>query len=320
MKKPVIFITRKIPEAVLDPYRKSFELLMWDEEETPVPRDVLLQEAKGADGVLCLLTEKIDREFFDTAGSLKVVANMAVGFDNIDTEAAKEKGVVVTNTPDVLTETTADLAFALLMAAARRIVEASDYIREGKWEHWSPYMLAGSDVHGKTIGIVGMGRIGEAVARRAKGFGMSIIYHNRSRKVDAEKELDAKYKDFNSLLEEADFVVCLTPLTNETRNMFSEDTFKRMKDSAVFVNVSRGGTVDEEALYHAVEREEIAAAGLDVFQNEPICADHPLVQLKNVVCLPHIGSSSTETRTKMLELCLDNLKAVFNDEPPITPV
>lgn len=320
MKKPIIYITRKIPGEILVPYQDFLDFRMWEEEEIPVPRDVLLQEVKEADGVLCLLTEKIDRELLENAPQLKIVANMAVGYDNIDVEAAPEKDVIVTNTPDVLTETTADLAFSLLTAAARRIVEANDYIRAGKWDHWSPYLLAGSDIHGKKVGIVGMGRIGESIARRAKGFGMSILYHNRSRKPGAEKELGATYMDFDELLREADFVVSVIPLTTETRKLFNEDAFQKMKSSAIFINVSRGGVMDEKALYHALNEKMIRAAGLDVFEEEPIDANHPLVKLDNVVCLPHIGSASVETRTKMLKLCMDNLLAVFNGEGPITPV
>lgn len=318
--KPVIYVTRKIPNDVLKPYEDVFDIRMWDHEDVPVPRDVLLREVESADGVLCLLTEKIDRDFLIAAKNLKIVANMAVGYDNIDVEAAREQGVVVTNTPDVLTETTADLTFALLMTTARRIVEATDYIREGKWEHWSPYLLAGSDIHGKTIGIVGMGRIGEAVARRAKGFDMSVLYHNRSRKGNVEQELDASYRDFTDLLQEADYVVSLVPLTAETTKMFDREAFQNMKSSAIFINVSRGGTVDELALYDALVNHDIQAAGLDVFDQEPISPDHPLMGLNNVVCLPHIGSASIETRTRMLKLCLDNLKAVLNGEEAITPV
>ncbi|TFJ92777.1 2-hydroxyacid dehydrogenase [Lentibacillus salicampi] len=318
--KSVIYITRKIPDALLRPYQDSFTFRMWDKENVPVPRDVLLREVAAADGVLCLITESIDREFLAAAQHLKIVANMAVGYDNIDVDAAREHGVVVTNTPDVLTETTADLTFALMMATARRIVEAADYIREGKWDYWAPYLLAGSDIHDKTIGIVGMGRIGEAVARRAKGFGMSILYHNRSRKNHAEQELGAFYSDFPELLQEADFVVSLVPLTEQTSEIFNQDAFKQMKSSAVFVNVSRGGTVDEQALYEALTSREIRAAGLDVFTNEPISPEHPLLGLDNVVCLPHIGSASAATRTSMIELCFDNLQAVMNGERVITPV
>lgn len=318
--KPVIYITRKIPEDILQPYRDAFDFRMWEKENEPVPRDVLLREIASVDGVFCLLSEKIDHEFLAAAGNLKVVANMAVGYDNIDIQAANEHGVIVTNTPDVLTETTADLTFALMMAAARRIVEASDYIRDGKWEYWTPYLLAGSDIHDKTIGIVGMGRIGEAVARRAKGFGMSILYHTRTRKEQAEQELGVAHRGFTELLEEADFVISLVPLNEQTDKMFNQEAFGNMKSSVIFVNASRGGVVDENALLEALKSNEIQGAGLDVFANEPISPEHPLTGLDNVVCLPHIGSASTDTRTKMIELCLDNLKAVLNGQEAITPV
>ncbi|MFD1361455.1 2-hydroxyacid dehydrogenase [Lentibacillus salinarum] len=320
MMKPVVYVTRKIPDDVLQPYREVFNIRMWEKEDKPVPRDILLREAAKADGLLCLLTESVDKELLAAAKNLKVVANMAVGYDNIDVEAARSNGVVVTNTPDVLTETTADLTFALLMATARRVVEAADYIREGKWDYWSPYLLAGSDIHGKTIGIAGMGRIGEAVARRAKGFGMSIQYNNRSRKEKAEQELSAVYKNFTAMLQGSDFIVSLVPLTQKTAQMFDEEAFRNMKSSAIFVNVSRGGTVDEQALYDALTNGQIRAAGLDVFDQEPISPEHPLVGLQNVVCLPHIGSASEATRTKMLKLSLDNLKAVLDGEKAITPV
>ncbi|SFD94287.1 glyoxylate reductase [Lentibacillus persicus] len=318
--KPVIYITRKIPETILQPYQDAFEFRMWEKENEPVPRDVLLREITSVDGVFCLLSEKVDREFLDAASNLKIVANMAVGYDNIDVEEAHNRGVTVTNTPDVLTETTADLTFGLMMATARRMVEASDYIRDGNWKYWSPYLLAGSDIHHKTIGIVGMGRIGEAVARRAKGFGMSILYHTRTRKEEAEQELGAVHRGFTELLHEADFVVSLVPLNNETAKMFNEEAFKHMKSSAIFVNASRGGVVDEDALVEALTVNEIQGAGLDVFANEPISPEHPLVGLDNVVCLPHIGSASADTRTKMIELCLDNLRAVLSGKDAITPV
>ncbi|GAB4072776.1 D-glycerate dehydrogenase [Barrientosiimonas marina] len=318
--KPVIYVTRKVPEDVLQSYRALFNIRMWEETEQPVPRSVLLREISQADGLLCMLTESIDQECLAAAKNLKVVANMAVGYDNVNVEAAHERGIVVTNTPDVLTETTADLTFALLSATARRIVEASDYIRNGNWTNWSPYLLAGSDIHGKTIGIAGLGKIGEAVARRAKGFGMSILYHNRSRKEKAEQELGAVYKGFTEMLQESDFVVSLVPLTDETAAMFDETAFQNMKSSAIFINVSRGGTMDEEALLQALTTQRIRAAGLDVFAEEPISPEHPLLGLQNVVCLPHIGSASETARTKMLELCLTNLNAVLHGQEPLTPV
>ncbi|MGM8365191.1 2-hydroxyacid dehydrogenase [Virgibacillus sp. W0181] len=320
MQKSVIYITRKIPRTLVEPYEDTYEFRMWDKADEPVPRDVLVTEAKNADGLLCLLSEKIDADFLDQVPNLKIVANMAVGFDNIDVNEAKKRGIVVTNTPDVLTETTADLTFALLMATARRITEASDYIKQDQWNHWSPFMLAGSDIHHKTIGIVGMGRIGEAVARRAKGFGMKVKYYNRSRKPNAEQELDATYLAFDELLETADFVVSLVPLTAESKQIFNKEAFEKMKRSAIFINASRGGVVDEAALIQALENKEITAAGLDVFEKEPISADHPLMKLENAVCLPHIGSASTATREDMISLCFKNIAAVLTGDEPLTPV
>ena len=220
----------------------------------------------------------------------------------------------------MLTETTADLAFVLMMTTARRIVEAAEYVKAGNWEGWSPYLLAGHDIHSKTIGIVGMGKIGEAVARRAKGFGMNILYHNRSRKMDAEIQIGAQYCSFDELISEADFVVSLAPLTAETRNMFTADVFEKMKKSAIFINAGRGPVVDEQALYEALKNGEIAAAGLDVFEKEPISADHQLLQLPNVTALPHIGSASTATRTTMIQLCCANVKAVLTGDSPRTIV
>lgn len=320
MSKPRIYITRKLPEETINAFSDQFDVKMWEKEGEPVPREVLLEEIKLADGLLCMLSDQVDKALLNEASQLKIVANLAVGYDNINLHAAKQSGVMVTNTPDVLTETTADLTFALLMTTARRIVEANRYIQKDLWEHWSPYLLAGSDIHHRTIGIVGMGRIGEAVARRAKGFGMPILYHNRSRKYEVEEELQASYVTFDQLLSEADFVVSLVPLTKQTAGIFNHNAFNKMKSTAIFINVSRGGTVDEQALLEALKSKQIKAAGLDVFTEEPIRADNPLMKLENVVCLPHIGSASEETRTSMIMLCLENIASVMNGNPPKTPV
>lgn len=320
MHKPKIYITRKIPDYIVTPFKDDLQIKMWSSDTVPVPRDVLIKEAKEADGLLCLLTEKIDQSFLEEVSHLKIIANMAVGYDNIDVAEAKKREIIVTNTPDVLTETTADLTFALLMATARRLIEATNYIYEDKWGDWSPFMLAGTDIHHKTIGIAGMGRIGQAVARRAKGFNMNVLYYNRSRNEQAEAELGAKYVSFDELLQEADFVVSLLPLSEQTENIFNEAAFKAMKPSAIFINASRGGVVDEDALFEALKNEDIKAAGLDVFKNEPISSSHPLTSLSNVVLLPHIGSATVATREKMLSLCLENISAVFRGKDPITPV
>lgn len=316
MAKPYVYITRKLPDETLAEIKQLADIGMWAEEETPVPPEVLRKEAKYADGLITMLTDQVDRSLLEQALSLRVVANLAVGYDNIDVKAATDQGIAVCNTPDVLTDTTADLVFALLMAAARRLIEAADYIKDGKWNNWSPLLLAGNDVHHKTIGIVGMGRIGETVAKRATGFDMNILYYNRSRKPETEKALGATYVAFEKLLEQADFVVCLTPFTPETEKMFDKKAFEQMKSSAVFINASRGQVVNEEALEDALKKGEIAAAGLDVFQNEPIRADHPLVQLKNVVALPHIGSASYETRLAMIDLACRNTIKMLNEESP----
>ncbi|SES65110.1 glyoxylate reductase [Salinibacillus kushneri] len=320
MMKPTIYVSRKIPNEFFEPYQNDWNVEMWHEETQVVDRDVFLKHVQKADALFTTLTERVDREALDQAKNLKVIANLAVGYDNIDVEYAKEKGIVVTNTPDVLSETTADLTFALLMATARRIVEAEQFIKDGKWTNWAPFLLAGADIHHKTIGIVGMGRIGEAIARRARGFDMKILYHNRSRKEKVEQEIGALYSSFDELITTSDFVVCMTPLTEDTENMFQAEEFKKMKSSAIFINTSRGGVVNEEDLYNALKKKDIQAAGLDVFQNEPIDEHHPLLQLENVTALPHIGSATYETRSKMITLCLHNINQVLKGNKPITPI
>ncbi|WP_173915752.1 D-glycerate dehydrogenase [Halobacillus sp. Marseille-Q1614] len=320
MNKPYVYITRKLPEDQIKPFTNEWDIGMWESETEPVDEETLRKEAQRADGLLTMLTERIDEDLLSDAPHLKVVANMAVGYDNVNVEAAKQKGITVTNTPDVLTDTTADLAFGLLMAATRRIVEAADYIKENKWNNWSPLLLAGSDIHHKKLGIVGMGRIGEAVARRARGFDMEVSYHNRSRKPAIEEEGLAAYESFEDLISSSDFVMSLVPLTEETEHLFNEEVFRKMKEEAIFVNASRGKTTDEKALYKAVKSGEIKGAGLDVFEEEPIASDHPLLTLKEIVCVPHIGSASRETREKMMNLSLENIEKVLKGDEPVTPV
>lgn len=315
MKKPYVFITRSLPEEGIKALA-PFDVHMWEHDDIPVPRERLVEEAKKADALLTMLSDKIDEELLNVGSHLKVVANLAVGFDNIDLATATKRNVAVCNTPDVLTDTTADLTFGLLMATARRFGEAIDFVKSGNWKSWSPLLLAGHDIHHKTIGIVGMGQIGETVAKRATGFDMEILYHNRSRKPEVEAKLGAKYCSFDELVEQADFIVNLTPLTPETRNMFTREVFKKMKKSAIFINAGRGPVVDEEALYEALKTGEIAAAGLDVYTQEPIGADHPLLSLENVVALPHIGSASTETRVTMMKLCSESIQAVLSGATP----
>ncbi|MBA2713072.1 MAG: D-glycerate dehydrogenase [Rubrobacteraceae bacterium] len=312
-----VLVTREIPEAGLR-VLEAFDVTVL--HERPPERDELLEAVGDASGVLSTATESVDGEVMDAAGeSLKVVANMAVGYDNVDVAAATERGVVVTNTPGVLDETTADVAFMLLLAAARRLGEGERLLRAGEWEWWGPKQLMGRDVWGKKLGIIGFGRIGQSVASRAKGFGMEIIYHNRSRKEEAERELGASYLDLDELLQTADFVSIHTPLTDETNHLIGATELQRMKPEAVIVNTSRGPVVDEAALAEALANGQIFAAGLDVYEDEPEA--HPgLLELENVVLAPHIGSASVETRDRMAVLAAENLAAVLRGEDPKTPV
>jgi glyoxylate reductase len=312
-----VLVTREIPSAGLRAL-EPFDVRVL--HERPPERGELLDAVRGVSGILSTATEKMDGELMDAAGEdLKVIANMAVGYDNVDVEAAAERGIVVTNTPGVLDETTADVAFMLLLAAARRLGEGERLLRAGRWEWWGPKQLMGRDVWGKRLGIVGFGRIGQAVARRARGFGMEVLYHNRSRKEEAEQELGARYVEFDELLETVDFVSVHTPLTDETHHLIGPKELGRMKPTAVLVNTSRGPVVDEAALADALAAGRIFAAGLDVYEEEPKV--HPkLLELENVVLAPHIGSASVETRDRMAALAAENLAAVLRGEDPKTPV
>lgn len=315
--KPKVYITRRIPEDILSLIKESCEVKVWPETEIPVPRTVLENEIKTVEGIFCLLTESIDEKLLAQADKLKVVSNMAVGYNNIDVEAATRRGIMVTNTPGVLTETTADLTFALLMMTARRLEESSQFLRRGDWKTWSPMLLTGQDIHGSTLGIVGLGRIGEALARRAKGFNMKVIYHNRSRKLDAETSLGIEYcATLESLLKEADFVSILTPYTPETHHLIGEAELNCMKPTAILINTARGEIVDETALYNALSTRKIWAAGLDVFSTEPLPSDHPLLSLPNLVALPHIGSATIKTRRHMALLAAQNLIAAVTGQLP----
>ena len=319
---PRVFITRRIPENGIKLLRKHFEVEVW-EEEREIPREVLLEKVKGADALVTMLSERIDREVFDSAPKLRIVANYAVGYDNIDVEEATKRGIYVTNTPDVLTDATADFAWTLLLATARRLVEADNFVRSGEWKRrgiaWHPRWFLGQDVYGKTIGIVGFGRIGQAVARRAKGFGMKILYNARSRKPEAEKELGAEFRPLDELLKESDFVVLAVPLTKETYHMINEERLKLMKPNAILVNIARGKVVDTEALVKALKEGWIAGAGLDVFEEEPYYHEE-LFKLKNVLLAPHIGSATFGAREGMAELVAKNLIAFKNGEVPPTLV
>lgn len=314
MKK--LLITRKFPEQFVAPLREVAYVVEWTEIETAMPRDKFLAEAAEAEVIWSTLEDKIDEELLMHAPKLQMVANLAVGYNNLAISTIKERGIIATNTPNVLTNATADLAFGLLIATARRLVESADYLRAGKWKNWSPMLLTGMEVSGSTLGIIGMGRIGSAVARRAKGFDMQVLYHNRNRKYEDEEMYGFQYRALDELLAESDFVMVLTPYTSETHHLISAPQLKQMKESAIFINVSRGGVVDEHALYEALKNGDIWAAGLDVFQEEPVSLDHPLLTLPNVVALPHIASASVKARHAMLATNLEALLTFLADDKP----
>ena len=309
-----VFITRRIfPEALLQLEKHGIDYEM--NTGPPLERPELIAKVRDAEGLICLLSDRIDREVLEAGNKLKIVANVAVGYDNIDVEAATELGIMVTNTPGVLTEATADLTFGLVLAVARRIVEGDRITREGRFSGWELDFLLGTDVHGKTLGTVGFGRIGQAVARRARGFGMEVLYFNRSRKPEAERELGAKFVPFEELLQRSDFITIHLPLTPETRHLFSAREFKLMKPTAFLINVARGPIVDEEALVQALKAKELAGAALDVFEHEPRV--HPeLLKLENVVLTPHIGSAGRETRIRMALMAVENVLAALSGRRP----
>lgn len=309
--RPKVFVARKMRDAGLNLVLDFCDADVWDQAMPPT-RDVLLEKVRGVDGFISMLTDRVDAELLDAAGSqLKVVSNHAVGFDNIVVPDVTARGIPIGNTPGILTDATADIAFALLLAAGRRIVESEKYIREGKWKTWHPSMLLGMDMAGKTLGIVGFGRIGRAVAKRAVGFGLRIIFYSPS----AEPEFGAiKMNSLDELLNQSDFVSVHTPLNAATRHMVNADFLSKMKPNAVFVNTSRGPVVDQTALYEALKAKRIFAAGLDVTDPEPLPLDSPLLTLENCVILPHIGSASEHTRDEMARLAAENLIAGLKGE------
>ena len=315
MAKPKVFVSRIIPAAGLDQVKAHCDVDLW-EERLPPPYEVLTERVKGVDGLLCLLTDRIDAALMDAAGpQLKVISQMAVGYDNIDIPAATQRGIPVGNTPGVLTEATADLTFALLLAAARRIVEGVNYIKAGSWQTWEPETLLGADLTGATLGIIGLGRIGSAVARRASGFDMRIIAHSPETSAEEAARLNVTLVDFDTLLAESDFVSIHTPLTAETRHLINNDALRKMKRTAILVNTARGPIVDQQALYEALKDGIIAYAALDVTDPEPIAPDHPLLELPNIIIVPHIGSASIRTRNRMAEIAAANLLAGLRGEP-----
>jgi len=320
MPKPKVYATREMPERGLRIIKEKFDTEVWP-EYTPPPKKLIIEKAAKVDALATLLSDKIDAEVYNAAPKLKIVAQMAVGFDNIDIPEATKRGIYVTNTPGVLTDTTADFAWALLMAAARRVVEADKYVRTGQWKvGWHPMMLQGRDLYGATLGIVGLGRIGCAIAKRAKGFDMKVLYNDVIRRPDFEKEYGIQFVDTDYLFKNADFITINVPLMKETYHLVDEKKLKMMKKTAYVINNSRGPVVDEKALYKALKEGWIAGAGLDVFEQEPTPIDNPLLTLDNIVVAPHISSASYETRSKMAEMVADNLVAFFEGKTPLNLV
>jgi len=315
MERPRVYVTRRIPEAGLALVRAGTTCRVW-EGELPPPCETLLQEVAEAEGLLCLLTDRIDEALLAAAPRLRVISQMAVGLDNIDVAACPRRGIPVGYTPGVLAETTADLAWALLMATARRVVEADAYTRSGAWKTWEPMGLLGRDVHHATLGIIGLGGIGAEVAKRARGFDMRLLYHSRHRKPELEAKLGLEFRPMDELLREADFISLHCALTPETRHLIGARELALMKPTAILINTTRGPVVDQAALAAALSTGTIAAAGLDVFETEPISLDDPILSLPNVVALPHIGSASVATRGRMAKMAADNLLAALSGQRP----
>ena len=320
MSRPRVYVTRRLPQPALDIIRPIADFTLWDREDIPPSRQVLLREVTQVDGLLSLLTDRIDGEVMDAAPRLRVVSNFAVGFDNIDIPAATQRRIVVTNTPEVLTETVADFAFCLMLAASRRLVEGDRYARDGKWKTWEPLLLAGQDMYRATLGLIGLGRIGSAVARRAKGFEMRVMYYDPFRREDLEQSLQIEYRPFTDVLRQADFISVHVPLSEQTRHLIGRDQFSMMKPTAVFVNTSRGPVVDQQALAEALAARRIFAAGIDVFEREPVPTDDPLLAQGNAIVAPHIASASIPTRIRMATLAAENLVAVLQGKRPPNPV
>lgn len=313
--KPKIYVTRLLPKPGMDMLAEVFDVEV-NPHDRVVTREELLKGVKGKDALLSLLTENIDAEVMDAEPNLKVIANYAVGFNNIDVAAATERGIPVTNTPGVLTDTTADLAFTLLVSTARRIVEADKYMRAGKYQGWAPMLFLGQDIHNKTLGIVGFGRIGQVMAQRAMGFEMKILYTDAQRAPkEIEEKYGAEYTTLEDLLKRSDFVSLHVPLLESTRHLISDEQFDLMKKTAILINTARGPVVDEKALVRALKAGKIAGAGLDVFEREPEF-EPELAELDNVIMVPHIASASVETRTKMATMAAENAIAVIKGEVP----
>lgn len=306
MARPRVYVARHLPGGALEYLRQHANVSLW-EGELPPPREELLSRAAESDGLLTLLTDRVDGALLDAAPHLLVVSNMATGFDNVDVEAATARNVLVTRTPGVLSETTAEFAFALMLASARRVAEGDRHVRRGLWKTWGPEVMLGHDLHGATLGIVGMGGIGQVMARLARGFGMHVVYNSRTPKPDLEKRYRMAFLPLDSLLRESDFVSLHAPLTPETDHLIGARQLGLMKRTAALVNTARGRLVDPKALYAALKDGAIAAAALDVTGPEPMPADDPLLTLENVIVTPHIASASVATRSRMAMLAAENL-------------
>lgn len=317
MKKKV-YITRKIPQCGIDLLKNHFDVQI-NEEERTLTKEELVEKIKNADAVLTQLTDVIDKDVVNELEKVKIIANYAVGYNNIDVSSCKDKNIYVSNTPDVLSDTTAELAWALLFSVSRRIVEADRYSRSGEWKDFSPKLMLGQDITNKTLGIVGAGRIGIAFAKKSLGFDMKIIYHNRSRDLEFEEKLNAQYVDFDTLLKESDIISLHVPLTNETDKLIGEEEFNKMKNNCILINTARGRVVDENALINALSTKKIWGAGLDVYENEPVISEK-LLKMDNVILTPHIGSASNETRNKMSMMAANNIIEVLNGNKPINSV
>lgn len=313
------YITRLIPAEGLDMVRRYCDVEVWEGELSP-PYELLLEKVRDIDGLLSLLTDRVDASLMDAAPKLRVISNYAVGYDNIDVAAATQRGIIVGHTPGVLTEAVADFTMALLLAAGRRVVEGERFVKAGRWKAWGPTLFLGRDIHGATLGLVGLGRIGGGVARRARGFAMRILYHDIARREDLERELGLIYTDFETLLRESDFVSLHVPLTEDTHHLMSKEQFALMKPTAILINTSRGPVVDQRALYEALRSGKIAGAALDVTDPEPIAPDDPLLSLDNCLIVPHMASASIATRTKMATMAAENLIAGLRGEMPPHPV
>ncbi|MBI5670379.1 MAG: D-glycerate dehydrogenase [Chloroflexi bacterium] len=315
MVKPKVFVTRVFPDAGLKLVQEACNADIWP-DVMPPPYAVLKERSRGVDGLLCMITDRVDAAVMDAAGpQLKVISQMAVGVDNIDLNAARVRGIPVGHTPGVLTEATADLAFALLLAAARRLLEGVEYIRAGRWRTWEPKALLGADLNGATLGIIGLGRIGKAVARRAAGFNLSLLAYNPGLAPEEAAAVNARLVDFDILLRESDFISIHTPLTPQTRGLINSAALAKMKRTAILVNTARGPVVDSRALYDALKNGVIAAAALDVTDPEPLPPDSPLLTLPNLLVVPHIGSASVWTRDQMALMAARNLIAGVRGEP-----